>query len=68
MKTTYLTLHSQPNRRAEFWSTEDEGPVLVVNYKDSSVMVNELQAAWLMQEDFCVHICSSNDQLTNSGS
>lgn len=63
MKTTYLNLHDKPNRRAEFWSDSDEGPMLVVNYRDTSVMVNELQQAWLTSPDFCVHICSSNNEI-----
>lgn len=66
MKTTYLNLHSTPNRRAEFWSDSDEGPVLVVNYRDSSVMVAELQAAWLTSPDFCVHICSQTETTNES--
>lgn len=61
MKTTYLNLHDKPNRRAEFWSDSDKGPVLVVNYRDTSVMVNELQQAWLTEPDFCIHICSSDE-------
>ena len=66
MKTTYLTLDPTPNRRAEFWSCEDDGPVLVVSYRDTSVVVNELQAAWLTSPDFCVHICSNElNQPTN---
>lgn len=61
MKTTYLNLSDRPNRRAEFWSCDDEGPVLVINYRDTSVCVNELQVAWLTSPDFCVHICSQDD-------
>lgn len=58
MKTTYLHLHNNPNRRAEFWSTDDAGPVLVINYRDSSSTVLFLQEDWLKHEDFCVHVCS----------
>lgn len=69
MKTTYLNLHNQPNRRAEFWSCEDDGPVLVINYREASATVQLLQEDWLQHEDFCVHICSTEtayDQPTDS--
>lgn len=59
MKTTYLNLHPQPNRRAEFWSLEDEGPVLVISYRDDHPMIPLLSSSWLTEPDFCVHICSS---------
>jgi len=61
MKTTYLNLHPQPNRRAEFWSCEDEGPILVITYKDAHPVIPELFATWLTQENFCVHICSQTE-------
>lgn len=69
-RTTYLTLHSQPNRRAEFWSDSDEGPVLVFSYRDdqpNQQAIEILSRMWLTMPDFCVHICSSNelDQPTN---
>ncbi len=60
-RTIYLNLHPQPNRRAEFWSCDDEGPVLVISYKDDHPMISLLSVSWLTEPDFCVHICSSNE-------
>lgn len=65
MKTTYINLHPQPNRRAEFWSESDEGPVLVFSYKDTRATVNLLAETWLQQPNFCVHICSCDEPSQN---
>lgn len=61
MKITYITLAPTPNRRAEFWSESDEGPVLVFSYRDSNATVNILAETWLQQPNFCVHICSTDE-------
>lgn len=54
-----LTLHAQPNRRAEFWSGDE---LLVVihyfNYEQGNI-VSKLADEWLAAEcGNCVNICS----------
>jgi len=63
MKTTHITLSNQPNRRAEFWSESDEGPVMVYHYRDKHPVIIELAEQWLMNENYCVHICSGAEEI-----
>ena len=58
MKTAHLILHKTPNRRTEFWSDSDEGPVLVISHRDFDTLVADLGEVWLRQANYCVNTCS----------
>lgn len=57
-KTAHLILHKSPNRRTEFWSDDDKGPVLVISHKDFDTLVADLAEVWLRQPNYCVNTCS----------
>lgn len=54
-----LTLHAQPNRRAEFWSGDELLVVIHYSHKEQVHIVSLLCDEWLAAASGnCVNICS----------